>query len=104
MRKDNADTVAVTAYSYSAHRRTDFVTMMGGDGKLHSVPVHWIEYLPEQKTTLMTVHNIGLSNTEYLRRIGALGHAPENATCHRGIFAYTSTPNQSTEAFINSLT
>lgn len=42
----NVDLVRVTAYSYAAYDRVDHVTMMGRDGRFHSVPVHWIEYIP----------------------------------------------------------
>lgn len=41
-----ADETAITAYSYDIAPRVDYVTMMGGDGRLHSVMVPWDEYLP----------------------------------------------------------
>jgi hypothetical protein len=84
-RSEGVDTVAVTAHSYSAEPRTDFVPVLGGDGRMHSVPVPWIEYMPQQKTTLMTVKNIGLTESEYKARLSALPSisVPENAVCYK---------------------
>lgn len=105
-RSNGFDTVAVTAYSYSAEPRTDFVPVLGGDAKMHAVPVFWTEYLPLQKTTLMTVKNIGLSESEYNTKVSYISEilAPENATCYRGIFAHTGMGGEATQKFINLLT
>ena len=45
--------VAVTAYGYKGVDRVDYEEVHGGDGKWHSVPVHWKEYLPVQRTSNM---------------------------------------------------
>ena len=104
-RSGKIDTVAVTAHSYSAEPRTDFVPVLGGDGKMHSVPVPWIEYLPLQKTTLMNVTNIEMSESEYIKKASNVTEAlaPKNATCYKGIFAYTDSTTDSVLKFINSL-
>lgn len=44
--KDNVDETCITAYSYDIAKRVDIVTILGGDGHFHSVPVDWDEYLP----------------------------------------------------------
>ena len=44
--KDNVDETCITAYSYDIEKRVDIVTMLGGDGHFHNVPVEWDEYLP----------------------------------------------------------
>jgi hypothetical protein len=41
-----ADKVEITAYSYRGEDRVDYVNRMGGDGRIHTIPVHWIEYIP----------------------------------------------------------
>lgn len=49
------DTVRLTAYSYDAIPRTAYVSMMGGDGRMHTVDVPWQEYIPLEATRQMTV-------------------------------------------------
>lgn len=38
--------VDVQAYGYMGAERTTHVSVRGGDGRRHDVPVHWVEYLP----------------------------------------------------------
>lgn len=45
------DYVTVSAYGYETIPRTDFVTKLGGDGRMHTIPVHWIEYIPVVQET-----------------------------------------------------
>lgn len=44
--KDNIDEACITAYSYDIEKRVDIVSVYGGDGNYHDVPVEWDEYLP----------------------------------------------------------
>lgn len=44
--RDGMDETRVTAYSYDIALRVDFVPTLGGDGRIHAVPVEWNEYLP----------------------------------------------------------
>lgn len=44
--KDNTDETCITAYSYDIAKRVDVVSVRGGDGHYHNVPVEWDEYLP----------------------------------------------------------
>ena len=41
---DGVKTVRVTAHGYRGKDRVDYIRVHGGDGKTHSVPVHWVEY------------------------------------------------------------
>ncbi|MDR0736045.1 MAG: hypothetical protein LBF51_04305 [Zoogloeaceae bacterium] len=60
---EDSATLAVTAYGFSGHERTDHISVRGGDGHTHDVPVHWLEYLPVQRTTPLV-----LRETENLSR------------------------------------
>ena len=40
------DETCITAYSYDIEKRVDYVSVRGGDGYFHQVPVPWDEYLP----------------------------------------------------------
>lgn len=44
-----ADEACITAYSYDIEKRVDFVSVYGGDGHYHDVPVEWDEYIPLEK-------------------------------------------------------
>ncbi len=46
----NTDEVNVTAYSYDSIPRVDYVSVYGGDGRYHDVPVHWDEYIPLEQS------------------------------------------------------
>ena len=47
--------VAVTAHGYRTEDRVDYVSVRGGDGHSHDVPVHWDEYLPVSRTREMVL-------------------------------------------------
>lgn len=53
---DYCDYVSVTAYGYETIPKTDFITKMGRDGRLHTIPVHWVEYIPVSETSNVEVH------------------------------------------------
>lgn len=56
--KDNSDTIKVTSYGYTTHQRTTIINKFGGDGRMHSIPVHWIEYVPVSKDTAVAIDYI----------------------------------------------
>ena len=43
----------------------DYITKMGGDGRLHTIPVHWVQYDPIQRTTFMGVQNYDASRYDF---------------------------------------
>lgn len=43
---NDESTIKVMAYGYRSERRVTYVRRWGGDGRYHSVPVYWDEYLP----------------------------------------------------------
>ena len=54
-KEGEADSVMITAYAFRGERRISYVPILGGDGRIHPVPVFWIEYLPIERTSLMAV-------------------------------------------------
>lgn len=52
---DGVDELLVAAYSYRTEQRVDFVTKLGGDGRFHEVPVHWVEYIPLKQVSEMAL-------------------------------------------------
>ena len=51
------DKVEITSYAFKGTPMVDYVTKMGGDGRFHQIPVHWVKYDPIQRTTFMGVQN-----------------------------------------------
>ena len=59
-KNDNADNVSITSYGFKEVHHTTYVSVYGGDGRFHNVPVNWIEYVEVSANNLMEVsqHNI----------------------------------------------
>ncbi|MBR7101261.1 MAG: hypothetical protein IKC74_03135 [Clostridia bacterium] len=65
---EGSDTVAVTANSYTTMEHIDYIPTLGGDGRMHGVPVHWTEYIPVTRTTNISVQGTGMSRKEFDKR------------------------------------
>ena len=61
----DADVCNITAHSFRGVDRVELVPMMGGDGKMHTVPVNWIEYFPISRVTQMLVKDTHQNKSEY---------------------------------------
>ena len=64
-KEGKSDRVRVTAYSYRTEERVDFVPELGGDGFMHDVPVHWVEYIPIVRTRTAAIRELGLSDKQF---------------------------------------
>lgn len=60
-----ADKLSISAYSYGGIARTDYISVYGGDGRYHQVPVHWTEYYPVQTETMMGVREYEGTKKDY---------------------------------------
>lgn len=65
----SSDKVGVTAYSYTTEDRVEFVSVFGGDGHMHSVPVHWVEYIPVEQTSTVKMKQLNMSDKEFGRKM-----------------------------------
>lgn len=52
---DGVRTLQVTADGYRGIDRTDYVSVYGGDGRYHDVPVHWVEYIEVGQESNMVI-------------------------------------------------
>ncbi len=95
-KEDKTDHYSVTAYAYRGEARVDFVSVWGGDGRMHSVPVHWTEYIPVARTTGMAMQAMDVTEEAY-RKNDAEGEIAKAAnrsfpegtyTFQRGLFAF----------------
>ena len=102
-----ADETSILSYSYQEIPRTEYVTKLGGDGRTHQVPVHWIEYIRVEKYTPMQIRKVGGSQPNYVKQIhevgsrilsylhGGVGHY------ERGLYALVNGQKPNDEAFGN---
>ncbi|MBR2505723.1 MAG: hypothetical protein IKB70_02095 [Bacilli bacterium] len=60
-----SDKIEITAYSYRGEDRVDYVKKMGGDGRIHTIPVYWTEYIPLMRTSLMELRNLNASRFDF---------------------------------------
>ncbi|MBQ5800970.1 MAG: hypothetical protein IIW20_03700 [Clostridia bacterium] len=54
-RSGEEDSVEVCAHSFFGFDRIDYISVMGGDGRMHPVPVPWVEYIPNERTSYIKV-------------------------------------------------
>ena len=80
--RSGVDTLRVTASSYRTVRRVDFVTVFGRDGRFHSVPVYWYEYIPLSRESEMAISHLDMTEKEYDGSRYARSEAP-NAFYHK---------------------
>lgn len=60
------DKIKVTAHSFDTIEHVELVLMLGGDGRLHNVPVVWKEYIPIEKETILSVSKKDLAKDKDL--------------------------------------
>lgn len=90
--------VEVTASAFHGHRRVARVSVRGGDGRSHEVPVQWVEYLPVSRTVALGVcpagtadldaFTRGLAAPAWRDRLRALGLGTRPLLFRRGLAAF----------------
>lgn len=61
------DEVTIMAYSYDIERRIDIVPVLGGDGRMHGVPVPWDDYIPLEYDTKYYVTTSELASNKNVK-------------------------------------
>lgn len=61
----SADTTVIKAFSFRTEDRLDYVSVYGGDGHYHNVPVPWEEYLPIDYETPMVIKGFEGSREDF---------------------------------------
>ena len=89
MRNLKADNVTITAHSYKTIDRVEYVSTLGGDGRVHQVPVHWDEYIPIQKQTQMEVKEERTNRSDFIDHVNDSDFTSFlNSASLRGLFNY----------------
>lgn len=61
---DFCDTIKVTAYGYDMINKTDYVSVVGGDGLSHTIAVNWVDYIPVSQDSEVNVNIVGEDKEE----------------------------------------
>jgi hypothetical protein len=64
-KEGQCDRVKITAHAFTATNMVDYVSVHGGDGRFHQVPVNWVKYDPVEKDTLMEIKKYEVSRNKY---------------------------------------
>lgn len=59
------DEVVVTAHSFRTEQRVEYVSRLGGDGRLHTIPVYWDEYIPIEQDTKVVITPKTATHNQY---------------------------------------
>ena len=63
---DNGTLTEITSYAYRGEDRLTYVSEMARNGRVYQVPVHWVEYIPVQKTSQVRMQAVKLTREQYL--------------------------------------
>lgn len=64
---DDGGTLAqITSYAYCGVNRVAYIPEMARNGHVYSVPVHWVEYFPVEKTSQVLLNAVDLTREQYL--------------------------------------
>ncbi len=83
-RYGDIDNAEIVSRGFRALPRTHVETVFGRDGRFHSVPIQWLEYIPVECSSFISVKRVGLSADEFSERAGA--NRP-TGTVYHGLYA-----------------
>ena len=86
-----SDRLSIRALSFRTEKRCDSIPVLGGDGKMHLVPVFWDEYIPIENLSVMDMKELGLSDKEAneSEKIRRAADRSKGFSYTHGIFACT---------------
>ena len=93
-KKNDVDIVEVTAHSFDETPMTSYVPVLGGDGKMHNVPVNWYQYDPLVHKSIIATSIIGGDNLKYRSiQLNNNGFSSDDAVYERGLFSCLTKEN-----------
>lgn len=66
---DKCDKLLLKTRAFRIEPRVDYITKVGGDGRVHSVPVHWEEYIPVERELYMITKNADSSRNDFIDKL-----------------------------------
>lgn len=83
-----SDEVLLSAYSFEETPMIENVTKMGGDGRLHTIPIPWTKYDLVKKETSIGVKNVGGTRRDFLQSQSAGSLGVSSPYFERGLLAF----------------
>ena len=92
----DVDNITIRSHGFKKVKHLDMVPKLGGDGRMHSVPVEWYEYLPVYKDTPISVTEKNSTRSGFANLVNSpqfqkiMSTISKNGPCHfeRGLFTY----------------
>lgn len=110
-KQDAADKFIISAHGFEGIPHVDYIQKYGGDGRWHSVPVHWIEYSPVVQESIMQMkaYDKPLHKFKNLHNSGHLNDFINGQTANgsinykRGVLSYLPSQGNTGFGMINNL-
>ena len=83
---NGVDRILISAYSFRAIPHTDIIPRLGGDGRMHGVPVVWYQYVPISRESEMAVKSVEMSEDDFAEG-GATVNTNAPRACYHGFLA-----------------
>lgn len=71
------DAVEITSHGFKTINRTDYIARTAGNGSIHQVPVHWVEYIPVAQTNHANIKVLNNDNREKVHNDSFFGKMGE---------------------------
>ncbi len=91
---ESFDRVNITARGNITVLRVDYIPTFGGDGRMHSVPVTWTEYIPIEKHTHIAVFAVDKDRHDFLEN-NKHTQFPDHSAYFHGLMAFPVASNAS---------
>lgn len=85
---DGIDDTTIHSSGFKTTNRTDYVPVMGGDGRMHSVPVPWIQYDEVHADFHIGTSEVGGTQNDFSNAGNSLSKFAPSMHYERGIFGY----------------
>ena len=116
VQRGKVHSVRMHAYGFRGEEHVEYISKMGGDGRHHEIPVHWIEYIPVEKSTPFTVQETEINRKQFFALESTsdykqfLNKNVSNGAilCSRGLFSFINSsekysPDELTKAIEKNL-
>ncbi|MFA6829097.1 MAG: hypothetical protein WCR67_00075 [Bacilli bacterium] len=74
-KEGDTDKALLTSYGFRGERRVTNHSVMGGDGRMHVIPVSWVEYIPVKRELMMKAKNASETKKTFSEKVNSYASA-----------------------------